>query len=69
MLRQQGEKRSEIRNLSLADFVAPQSSGRTDYIGAFAVTAGVGLDEIVTRFEADRDKAAAACLLKHSPID
>jgi 5-methyltetrahydrofolate--homocysteine methyltransferase len=42
-------------NLALADFVAPKETGVPDYVGAFAVTAGLGLDELVARFEADHD--------------
>ena len=42
-------------NLSLADYIAPADSGLNDYIGMFAVTAGLGLDEVVRRFEADHD--------------
>jgi len=42
-------------NLALADFVAPRESGRADYLGAFAVTAGVGIDALVGQFEADHD--------------
>jgi 5-methyltetrahydrofolate--homocysteine methyltransferase len=41
--------------LSHADYVAPKSSGIKDYVGAFAVTAGIGLDEMVVKFEADHD--------------
>lgn len=54
-LRQQGEKREGIPNLSLADFVAPKNSGRIDYVGAFAVTAGHGLEELVAEFEKGLD--------------
>jgi 5-methyltetrahydrofolate--homocysteine methyltransferase len=54
-LRQQSEKPSGQANLALADFVAPQSSGRTDFIGAFAVTAGIGTEELCRRFESDHD--------------
>ncbi len=54
-LRQQGKKASNIPNFSLSDFVAPQESGKTDYVGAFAVTAGLGIDEHIKRFEADHD--------------
>jgi 5-methyltetrahydrofolate--homocysteine methyltransferase len=46
-------------NLALADFVAPRDAGLPDYIGAFAVTAGLGLDEMVARFEADHDDYSA----------
>ncbi|BFU96767.1 MAG: homocysteine-N5-methyltetrahydrofolate transmethylase, B12-dependent [Nitrospira sp.] len=54
-LRQQSEKPPGQANLALADFVAPQSSGRADFIGAFAVTAGIGTDELCRRFENDHD--------------
>lgn len=54
-LRQQGQKGGGVVNLSLGDFIAPKSSGKNDYIGAFAVTAGIGLDAIVKKFEADHD--------------
>ena len=40
---------------ALADFVAPLESGRQDYLGAFAVTTGHGLDELVRKFEKDHD--------------
>ena len=42
-------------NLTLADFVAPKESGVEDYIGAFAVTAGLGLDEIVEGYDKEHD--------------
>lgn len=54
-LRQQGKKASSVSNTSLADFIAPQGSGKEDYIGGFAVTTGEGLDEIVKKYEADHD--------------
>jgi 5-methyltetrahydrofolate--homocysteine methyltransferase len=54
-LRQQSEKPQGQPNLCLADYVAPQESGRQDYIGAFAVTAGIGLDELCKRFDKDHD--------------
>ena len=44
---------------SLADFVAPADSGREDYLGAFAVTGGMGSAELVKRFEADNDDYSA----------
>jgi len=46
---------SDRPNLCLADFVAPRSSGVRDYVGAFAVTAGMELDAAVARFEAKND--------------
>ncbi|MGE3977456.1 MAG: methionine synthase, partial [Nitrospira sp.] len=54
-LRQQSEKPTGQPNLSLADYVAPKESGRQDYLGAFAVTAGIGLDELCKRFDKDHD--------------
>jgi 5-methyltetrahydrofolate--homocysteine methyltransferase len=58
-IRQQMTKPPGRPNLALADFVAPRETGVRDYIGAFAVTAGVGIDELVTRFEADHDDYSA----------
>jgi 5-methyltetrahydrofolate--homocysteine methyltransferase len=54
-LRQQGEKPQGQPNLALADYVAPQSSGRTDHVGAFAVTTGIRLDELCRKFDLDHD--------------
>jgi 5-methyltetrahydrofolate--homocysteine methyltransferase len=54
-LRQQSRKSGGRPNLALADFVAPRSSGVADYVGAFAVTAGIGLDRLVAEFEAAHD--------------
>ena len=51
-LRQQSDKVSGKPNYSLADFIAPAESGRNDYMGAFAVTAGDGCDEFAKEFEA-----------------
>ncbi|MEQ1691282.1 MAG: methionine synthase, partial [Gemmatimonas sp.] len=56
MPRQRMEKRGTGRpNFCLADFVAPKDSGIVDYIGAFAVTAGHGLESLVAEFESDHD--------------
>jgi len=55
MLRQQGKKGSGLPNLSLADYVAPLSSGKADYVGAFAVTAGIGIESMIEKFEKDHD--------------
>ena len=55
MLRQQTDTGDDRPNRSLADFVAPAETGLGDHIGAFAVTAGLGLDDVVKRFEADHD--------------
>jgi 5-methyltetrahydrofolate--homocysteine methyltransferase len=54
-LRQQGEKPPGQANLSLADYIVPKHLGRVDYIGAFAVTAGIGLDKLCKRFDQDLD--------------
>jgi 5-methyltetrahydrofolate--homocysteine methyltransferase len=54
-LRQQTEKAAQAPQLALADFIAPKESGVTDYIGAFAVTAGLGLEAIVSRYEQQHD--------------
>ncbi len=49
-------------NISLADYLAPADSGKRDWIGAFAVTAGIGIDAHVARFEADHDDYHAIML-------
>ncbi|MEQ1795764.1 MAG: methionine synthase [Nitrospira sp.] len=54
-LRQQSEKPQGQPNLALADYVAPRESDRKDHLGAFAVTAGIGLDELCRRFDQDHD--------------
>ena len=54
-LRQQKESQRGKPQLALADFVAPIESGRVDYIGAFAVTAGHGCQELAEKFEKDHD--------------
>lgn len=54
-LRQQTKKAAGQPNLSLADFIAPKETGIIDYVGAFVVTAGHGIDEHVKRFEAEHD--------------
>ncbi len=55
MLRQQARKGNDGPHLSLADFVAPAGSGVADFVGAFAVTAGLGTDELVARFAREHD--------------
>ena len=55
MLRQQTGKREGQFNQSLADFIAPRESGRLDYLGAFAVTTGIGLEALCRSFEQDHD--------------
>jgi 5-methyltetrahydrofolate--homocysteine methyltransferase len=54
-LRQQNIKPPGRKNYCLSDTVAPEGSGVNDYIGAFAVTAGIGIEKHVKRFEADHD--------------
>ena len=61
-LRQQKQKPRQMPNDCLADFVAPRDSGVDDWLGAFAVTAGIGIDEHVRRFEADNDDYSAILL-------
>jgi len=59
MLRQQAPSPSGKPNLSLADFVAPAGAGVRDHVGAFAVTAGIGADALVARFEKSLDDYSA----------
>ncbi len=54
-LRQQWERDGQTSFRSLADYIAPVQSGVPDYLGAFAVTAGLGVDHLVERFERDHD--------------
>ncbi len=54
-LRQQVDKPVERPDFCLADFVAPLESGKPDWIGGFAVTAGIGIEPHIARFEADHD--------------
>jgi 5-methyltetrahydrofolate--homocysteine methyltransferase len=54
-LRQQMAREQSKPNLALADFVAPKDSGRADYIGGFAVTAGIGEEDVARRFERAND--------------
>ncbi len=54
-LRQQLARREGRANVALADFVAPRASGLADYIGAFAVTAGIGEDAVAERFKHAND--------------
>jgi len=61
-LRQQTEKPADRANLCLADFVAPRDSGVPDWIGAFAVTAGLDCEVRVRAFEADHDDYSAIML-------
>ncbi len=54
-LRQQSQKTKDAPNIALADFIAPKESGKVDYIGAFCVTTGFGVDEWAAEFEAALD--------------
>ena len=54
-LRQQNKKAASQANYALSDFVAPKESGIADYMGGFAVTAGIGIEEHIARFEANHD--------------
>jgi 5-methyltetrahydrofolate--homocysteine methyltransferase len=58
-LRQQLPRREGRANVALADFVAPRVSKKSDYIGAFAVTAGIGEDALAERFQRNNDDYAA----------
>jgi 5-methyltetrahydrofolate--homocysteine methyltransferase len=60
-LRQQRRKRADLSNDCLADFVAPTGKAQ-DYLGAFAITAGLGIDEHVARLRADHDDYSAILL-------
>ena len=54
-LRQQLDKKGNTPNFCLSDFIAPKESGVQDYMGAFAVTAGINIEPLVAAFEADHD--------------
>ncbi|NNM23562.1 MAG: methionine synthase, partial [Flavobacteriaceae bacterium] len=58
-LRQQSKKAEGRPNIALADFVAPQDSGKQDFIGCFCVTAGFGTAELAAQFEKDHDDYSA----------
>jgi 5-methyltetrahydrofolate--homocysteine methyltransferase len=61
MLRQQQKNKDNLYK-SLADYIAPLSAGRTDYIGAFAVTAGAGADSLRKAFDAEGDAYSSMLL-------
>ncbi|MGH3508908.1 MAG: vitamin B12 dependent-methionine synthase activation domain-containing protein, partial [Nocardioidaceae bacterium] len=61
-LRQQGKHRDGVPNRSLGDFVAPRDSGLPDYVGAFAVTAGLGSADKIVEFKAALDDYSAILL-------
>ena len=54
-LRQQLKKRAEVPNIALSDFIAPKSTGQTDYMGCFCVSTGFGTKALADAFEADHD--------------
>lgn len=57
-LRQQNKKAQNLPNFCLSDFIAPQSSGKKDYVGMFAVTTGIGIEKILARHKANQDDYA-----------
>ncbi|MCG8392713.1 MAG: methionine synthase [Pseudomonadales bacterium] len=62
-LRQQLDRsKNDKPDFCLSDFIAPKETGLTDWLGGFAVTAGIGIDEHVARFEADHDDYSAIML-------
>ena len=61
-LRQQGEHREGVPHRSLADYVAPVETGLADWVGGFAVTAGIGLPERIAKFREDLDDYNAILL-------
>ena len=54
-IRQQAQKSKDEPNIALADFIAPKESGVEDYIGMFAVTAGIGIEKLIEKFEKEHD--------------
>ena len=61
-LRQQTQKPPGQANFALADYIAPKSTGLNDYIGAFAVAAGFGMEQKIKQFEQDHDDYSAILL-------
>ena len=59
LVSQQTQKADGKPNWCLADFVAPRAAGVDDYVGAFAVTAGVGIEKKLAEFAAHRERAQA----------
>ena len=54
-LRQQNKKAQNLPNFCLSDFIAPESSGRQDYLGMFAVTAGLGIEKLLAKYKEKQD--------------
>ncbi|SJM89431.1 methionine synthase [Crenothrix polyspora] len=61
-LRQQNVKAPGRPNYCLSDFIAPKDAGKPDYIGGFAVTTGIGIEEKITQFENDYDDYSSIML-------
>ena len=61
-LRQQGQHRDGVANKCLSDFVAPKETGIADHVGAFSVTAGLGIEERLKAFKDDHDDYSAIML-------
>ena len=61
-LRQQTQKSAKAHNLALSDFVAPKATNLSDYLGAFVCTAGLGIEQHLSRFEEDQDDYSAILL-------
>lgn len=61
-LRQQTQKAKDLPNLSLADYVAPKETGIKDYLGGFIVTAGLGIEKHLARFEKQHDDYSSIML-------
>ncbi len=54
-LRQQSQKSANLPNISLSDYIAPKETGLKDYIGGFAVTAGIGIEKWIEKFDSEHD--------------
>ncbi|MEL6276487.1 MAG: vitamin B12 dependent-methionine synthase activation domain-containing protein, partial [Bacteroidota bacterium] len=61
-LRQQAKRAKNLPNLSLVDYIAPRQSGKQDWIGGFAVTTGIGIEDRVKAFEDNHDDYEAILL-------
>lgn len=61
-LRQQNQKAEGLPNYCLSDFVAPKDCGKVDYLGAFAVTAGIGIEKKLAEFDNDNDDYSSILL-------
>ena len=61
-LRQQTQKAKNLPNFSLADFIAPKETGLQDYLGGFVVTAGLGIEPFVKKYQENHDDYSAILL-------